>query len=396
METRKDKRISRNYIIIFTFFILILEAYLNPNRISIDLFCLFSLVIVILIVHFKLVRKKITCEVQEIKEPAHKGEKLTVTITVRNSSFLPTPYIYLFLKDGYRLKLTGSHEINLILGPKAFRTIEVEYIGTLSGKEKIGIEEMLAIDYFYLKQKSLKDNIYTSGKVIPNIEELKNLDKLELFSRGNNRTDASSYSRKNLRYSEEQDNELRAYREGDSKRNIHWKLLAQKNQWLVRDRQECLEENDILIVIMDPVSETFEEEEQQAIYEDRILTAITTILYELVNKHKQVGFSYYFKKKWYYTVLNNIADLKLLMYRLSEYTFKHKEISAARIPFYKLEREQKLDKAAIILVTGKLDDSLKRQMNKSSRIYKQIRLIYLGEEQKGTNGWHLNEENQLQ
>lgn len=353
-------------------------AYTKPDHITIDLFCLLLISIVLDTFHFFLVSKKIEMVIEPVPSKVQKAQQLEVIIKVKNNSFWPTPYLHIFPRDGYRLSLKEKQNYCLFLGSGSVKELALVYEAQLSGKQTVGLEDVFLKDYLglYRRTITLPDN--PKIKVLPEVREGLEVDEFlgagtEIgYSRG-------SQNRAKLGGEGEVAEDLTAYKAGDSPKLLHWKIFAQKNQLLVRQRETGKQDGESVLLILSQIGSHIEEEKLRYELQDRSLTASLSLSYQLVAKGHQVAFMYYQKGNWIKASLKYAREIQYLREKLASYeqleSSKDRTYRGALRAFLKgIEKEQGLK----IVVAQDIDQAVLYYLDAWRKKPEDIKLLCVG------------------
>lgn len=350
---------KRNYPFILILMFFGLMAYIT----LLDVFAHITIIMLVAsslsIAQCILSRKLIKISIGVSKEHLEKGEKGILTLKLRNRAHIPSSYIYIYLRQGNRILWEGPQKLCIVLGPREDKVIELSYKGKLCGKEDIGIEELVITDYFYLvkgrlqivgeennlskmmvldskKERHLSDKQLIAIKklrkevtIIPKLIPLREVDRIEK-RRG-----------EKLSYGENISSELETYKEGESQKLIHWKMVASKDIYLMRQRENRYLSKEKVLLIFDPVSKVQEEQsiEQFIRNQDKAITVLASMLGTLLQEGKEAYICFYKDKEWHLHYFKDEEDLKARIQIISDYEFVQDLDEAQRIPVGLLEKE---------------------------------------------------------
>ena len=353
-------------------------AYTNPDHITIDLFCLLLISIVLDTLHFFLVSKKIEMVIEPIPSKVQKAQQLEVIIKVKNNSLWPTPYLYIFPQDGYRLSLKEKQNYCLFLGSSSVKELVLVYEAQLSGKQTVGFANVFLKDYLglYRRYETLPDN--PKIKVLPEVREGLAVD--EFLGAGSE----VGYSRGSISYAKlsqegEVAEDLTAYKEGDSPKLLHWKILAQKDLLLVRQRETEKQDGESVLLILSPIGSNIKEEKIRYELQDKSLTASLSLSYQLIAKGHQVAFMYYQKGNWIKASLKYTREIQYLREKLASYenleSSKDRTYRGELRAFLKrIEKEQGLK----IVVAQDIDEAIFYYLDSWRKRAEDIKLLCVG------------------
>lgn len=318
------------------------------------------------IVHVYTVKGAIHLTLGTTKKAIQKEEACTIKLTVTNNSFLPTPYVYIRLKEGHRVTLLGPNRICVTLGCGQTKEIPITYKGELSGREIIGIKEVVVMDYFHIIKKKLKFKEEKEISVLPQIVDLKESQEIrnQLVLVKTEIQSTTSIGKQSL-LGEEIGYELAPYKEGDSKKLIHWKLFAQKGSYLVRQREENEHIKTKVVIVLDSISKEKDiEEKEHIILQDKMISACVSFIHVLIEEGQEVYFLSHEKGQWEKKYIQSSNQLKQLAYELTSYS-TIKEVEGAgetRLPLKILEEISREIGYLKLLITSSLDPELMNEM----------------------------------
>ncbi len=176
----------------------------------------------------------LSLSVQVPGEGMPKDTTIYVRIRLQNSSVLPLVSCRLRLRTGN--VFTGEKvENDLVLPVKPRGVAEVDYPlrSAYVGNVEVSAEELVLEDLLHFhavtKKVAVTKNIY----IVPRGTAEENYD-LNMFERGMEEVEEST-----LKGSDFSDvSQIREYVPGDAIKNIHWKLSAKKDEWMVKERQQ--------------------------------------------------------------------------------------------------------------------------------------------------------------
>ncbi len=351
-------------------------AYTRPDRITIDLFCLLLITFLLDTLHFFLLSKNTEITIVTISNKVPKRQQLEVTIQVKNNSLWPIPRLHLAPLDGYRLALKEKQNYCLFLGGLGVKEVVLVYEAKLSGKQTVGLKHIFLQDYLGLYKKDLALPNCPKVKVLPEIRE--GLEIAEFLNEGIEEGYRRSQSHHQIS-AEEVVEDLTAYKEGDSPRLIHWKIFAQKDQLLVRQREAREQKGESVTLILNPIGSAIEEEQRYEI-QDKSITTSLSLCNELITKGHQVSFMYYQEENWIKTSLKSARELQYLREKLANYeniaSAKDRTYRGALKAFLKSIQTQPGFK---LVITESVDEDLLYYLEKWHRKLEEINLIYINE-----------------
>lgn len=188
-----------------------------------------------------------------IRVPAEQMPKNTVFLAkllVRNRSVFPVVRCRIRLRTG-NVFLGGETEHDMVVPVKPLDVTEVEYplsssyVGNVEiTAEKLILEDLLAF-HAVTMEISVSQNVY----IIPRGETEEDFS-LNAFEHGMNEAEESR-----LRGSDFSDvSQIREYIPGDAVKNIHWKLSAKKDKWMVKERLQMSSRKLLILLKLDRTS----------------------------------------------------------------------------------------------------------------------------------------------
>lgn len=371
----KKSNVPREGAINVPFILIVLlagiTAYTRPDHITIDLFCLLLITTLLDTVHFFLMGRKIEMSIASVPHQIQKRKQLEVGIQIKNNSFCPIPYLYLAPLDGFRLSLKKKQNYCLFLGGKSKKEIMLTYEAKLSGKQIVGLKHIFLKDYLGLYRRELILPRCPKIKVLPDIRE--DMETDEFIGQGTEEGYKRGQSHKQLM--EEIAEDLGPYKEGDSPRLIHWKLFAQKDQLLVRQRESKMQKGKTILIILNPIRSSREIEARYEL-QDRSVTTSLSLSSQLMNLGYQVNFMYYQKGKWIKVSLKSTRELQYLREKLASYetiaSAQDRVYRGALKDFLKTIQMQPTTK---LVVTERIDDNLINDLKEEQSGLEEVHFI---------------------
>lgn len=369
-ESQRPIKLPKNPLLIWITLGLICGLYALPHRTMMRIFYMILLAILFDMIHMAMIKKKISLHITGIQEQVDKGEKVQLKINIKNASFLPTPYIYILLKPSYHLRVEKAGGLCVTLQGHEEKSFKVDYTGVLSGQEEIGIEQVILVDYFELMKKKLKVGYTQKVMVMPQLVNIVNEQDLEYLSQ----KDADDGSQNLYHHDDgELGYELAPYQEGQSQRLVHWKLVAQRDIYMVRERELPKEQNENRLIILDPVSKQIKYEprlihklwkskkykyqcsigKRQAELEDYRIIVFMSYLYEVINRGESIKLVYCLENQWKKVILDSAVDLERLQGEIEQSLMNQKVTKENRWP----EIEELISENSV-LISANVDEQL--------------------------------------
>lgn len=350
-------------------------AYSRPGRITIDLFCLFMITIVLDTLHFFWMSKNIEIALMPTLNKIQKRKQLDIGVEIKNNSLWPIPRLYIEALDGYRLSLKEKQNYCLFLGGRGVKEIIFTYEAKLSGMQLVGLKYAFLQDYLGLYKKDLPLPHYEKVKVLPDIREDMLLDEFfnqeteEGYRRGQNHQEIK----------EVVSEDLVAYKEGDSPKLIHWKIFAQKDELLVRQRETKEQKGEKVILILNPIGSVREEAERYEL-QDKSVTISLSLCNGLITEGYEVGFMYYKEGSWMKVSLKSKRELQYLREKLGNYeTIISEEDRAYRRVLKRFLNDMYLEPSFKLVVTEQIDEKFIYYLEEAHKISNNIQFICMKE-----------------
>ena len=371
-QVEEKVMLSRNILFYYLLLGIFVKAYLTPHPILIKLLFVVGIALIGAEIYIVWIKRKLEIEIRPLPHVLHKGEHIQLQVTVRNLSRLPLPYVYLFLKESYVLVPKEIQGLCFTLGPKSQQTFRINYEALRSGRDQVGIEQIIWMDYLEIVKRHQKYKSVQEIIVLPQMPSLKEKSKhIDALSQsiGGEVEEKSSRS-----FGGEVSYELIPYEEGTSERLIHWKLVAQRDLYQVREREQFIQKTKQHVVIMDPFwMNTDGEGRKKAYWMDQLITHYMTCLYERMNQGEKVYWLGYGKDGWTSRLIQKHADLYEIEAMLCKYYFRQDLEEADRISESILVPIIKDEAAEKILLTSHLEASLKEILENEI----QLKVIWL-------------------
>lgn len=317
------KKIRKNPLINTLMFlcygILVIYAYINSSRVINNLLVLITILLVVDGIYFWQVHQKVKVELQ-LDEVAQKNEIFELRVKFINEHWLPAPYIELVPKASIRASLVETHHIGLMLMGRAQSIESILYKAHLCGLEEIGIDKVIYRSFFSFFKKEVKIEGTKQIKLLPEVRVLGQMQPFNEFLKHLITCKGTTHGADQVALDgEEVGYELRPYMEGDSKRLIHWKIAAYRNELLVRQRlQSSRQRNNIFLILNPFLSER--EARECAVIEDKLLTTFISIVSYYLEREHEVQVAYYKNKVWKYIKMDRTLQIEELKKRLGDYT----------------------------------------------------------------------------
>lgn len=357
-------------------------AYSRPGRITIDLFCLLLIMSVLDTVHFFWMSRNTEIIMVSVPNKIEKRRQLELRIHIKNNSLWPIPRLHLILIDGYRLSLKEKQNYCLFMGGLSTKEIVLVYEAKLSGKQLVGVKQAFLQDYLglYRKDLALPENLEI--KVLPDIRE--DVEINDFLGKGTEEGYKKGYNHHQVK--EEVAEDLAIYKEGDPLKLIHWKIFAQKEQLLVRQRETIEQKGEKITIILNPIGSKGEEISRYEA-QDKTVTTSLSLCNQLVARGYQVGFMYYKNGHWMKVSLKSKRELHYLREKLGNYeTIESENDKAYKTALKGFLKGIRMQQNFKLVVTEYIDEKLVALLEEEHKGLKDVQFICTKESIDKVNG----------
>lgn len=346
--------LPRNYIVWLFFIWLLFKTYRTPEPEYITVLFFVLVAFILCEVYITIIKNSIHIQVLPISKQFNKEEQATLKLIVSNVSFLPVPYVYIFLKESYHVEAEQIKCLCVTLPAQSRKEYTFHLQALNSGKEEIGISKVIVSDYMELVQRRLKFTWKQEVVVLPQPKKLTGSRYILGYAptQNNEKIDANQSV---ITEAGEVSYELQPYLEGESQRLMHWKLVAQRDIYMVRQREEIIKLKKQRLVIVDPVigdalSMTvrlsgfkalskrsrirfrWAKGKKQAQIKDKMINGITSYLLDILNAQEAILFLYYENGRWHQCLLVTVQDLEQFSIQISRSILDSEDKPKIRIP----------------------------------------------------------------
>lgn len=299
-----------------------LAVFINGKGGVMLLVCLVTS-LVLSVVNFILVRKKINFDIRFDNTTLRKGDDFSLTLIVSKSTFVPTPYVEIKLRSSEKLSAEKSEIIKTAMFiSKNPLEAEIVYKALYSGFAEVEIEYVRLTDYLGI----LKRNVYcakeddrkcASLRIIPEIPESVTLsDLLKTASEANAYDDNDEDSEETVRYgSGTPGYEHRPYVPGDPIKKINWKLSSKRDNYLLRLDEKIAVTSQLMI--LDAVTDTATAEAFKT--NDILVEGTLGMLSQMLRRELECDFYVFNRKVWECYKVSDEKSLNELQLVLSGY-----------------------------------------------------------------------------
>lgn len=370
-EKNKPVVVSRSILLPATAIGLVIKLYDTPHPTLMRALYLVGCALILEEIYMSVIKRYIKVTVAPLVGEICKGREVELKLTIQNTSFLPLPYTYIFLKESYYLVPKKTQCLCITLPRRSERTYKIKYEAKYSGVDKIGIKELVLMDYFEVSKRKIRKSYLQDITILPQLtvpNELKmDMTLIE------NQKEPLEVALQHTKNQGEVSYELASYQEGESERLIHWKLVAQRDIYMVRERETLMKLKQQCLVVIDPlvgrkaqkivvwkklfptlkVRARWEMEEKKAQEMDAIITSCMSYLYSLLNQEKTIKLVCYKEGEWIEIDAHRKNELEYIAKILCKESFKNEIDHQKRYP--KIRVGNYSDK---VLLTAHMDSEL--------------------------------------
>lgn len=384
-KKEKPVVVRRNILLYVVAIGIMVKLYDKPHPTLMKVLYLIGIVFILGELYLSVIKRRLKIEIEPLPKVLHKGEITHLQITVRNASFLPLPYVYLLFKESYYLVPKEMRCLCFTLAPKSKKTFSISYEALNSGIDHIGIERSILVDYFEFARRKYKFSWEQEMVILSQVKPLKEITNLVQYVP---QKESKALEEKPLQLEDEGEisYELAPYQEGQPERRIHWKLVAQRDIYMVREREDDIKLKKEHLVMIDPVFQRkktrrmyfkrffrahrlrkrWDKERENACYMDKVITSCMSYLYSLIREEMSVIWIGYNEGEWEQRLLTRSSDLEQIEEMLCKSYFVLRLDEAQRWPQFELN--QYVEKT---LLTTNLDVTVKQYI-KQDPMFKAI------------------------
>lgn len=309
------------------------------NEISILFLSLLIILPLISLIHLLLTM--VFFQVHQL-HPEHnysKKDTLHYSYGFRNKSFIPlSPIKIQFSADHYAFEGDAYKTHLIYLMPLEDTKIAMDLVCKYWGDYTIGIKRIVFYDFLRLFRYSKKDIHPAKVHVHPRVVDFEYLSIAPAYTMGNSQKSKWSVEDKELI------RDIRPYRQGDSYRDIHWKLSSKVNNFMVKQYEGI--KNNSLTLIMDSREPVYEDELNYA-FADKVVEVSLAVF----NFCLKQGYPVVFHTQGQQTQYDVASQLELGFHQLSYSKFDASESISCTL--------KELDQlSSLIIVTGDLSEQL--------------------------------------
>lgn len=176
------------------------------------------------------------------------GERIPVTLFVRNSTFLPI--VHLHLELCIRNQLTGEAEqltLSAMLPARGTIKLPMSVSSRYCGQMQIVVERVYLWDFLRMFRKKKNITVQTSFLIVPSLApvSVEVRQQIRTFF-----TDSDQYDPYEKGCDPSEVFQIRDYQPGDRMQQIHWKLSAARDRLLVKELSKPLQHPVVVLMSM--------------------------------------------------------------------------------------------------------------------------------------------------
>lgn len=207
-----------------------------------------------------------------------KGDKVYYEFDIKNNGFLMSGQIFTYVEVYYGEYLRHKFIVECSLMPFEKKKHSIEMVAEYAGCMTIVRKKVKMYDYFRLfsipfGKKNVENNLLVIPKASIVDVEVSNATNMDLIE-----ADKYHSSKKGSDRSEIFD--VREYSQGDSMRDIHWKLSLKCDKYMIKEYSLPINTDIELVIDMCSDCKSIEDIEKN----DKILEAVSSVAYALINK----------------------------------------------------------------------------------------------------------------
>ncbi len=313
------KKLPINGLMFSAFIVIGVLAYGKPGYFINELFILLSIILLIDGIYFFLAVPYLKVKIHA-PQMVEKNKSFPLKICMTNKAYMPSPYVYIRVREGKRVILDNTQVLGLILGIREDVEQDVFYNAQLCGGEEIALEEVKMQSFIGFFRKTITLNLSATIQVLPEVRHLEYIEHFDAYLAELSTSEGKqSEQEENESIGDEVGYELRPYTEGDSQRLIHWKIATLRDEYLVRKREGSKGKKRELIFILSPFI-CLEGHEREEVLQDKMVTTFVSLVAHYINEGQKVSVAYYKEKAWQYIKIRDSRVIHILQETLSDYT----------------------------------------------------------------------------
>lgn len=232
-------------------------GYLNlVIAVAMVLFLLYALISV------HIVKKYLSLSLWVPAEYLSKNTRFLVKITLKNRCVLPLVSCRIRMRTGnVFLEEAAAHDLIVPVKPMDTTVVEYPLRASYVGNVEVAAEELVLTDLLSIHSVSMKLSEKKNVYIVPAGTSEQEFS-LNAFEKGMDEAEESK-----LRGSDFSDvSHVREYVPGDPIKNIHWKLSAKKDIWMVKERLQMSSRKLLVVLSVDKTSNEAADQTVEMLY----------------------------------------------------------------------------------------------------------------------------------
>lgn len=209
------------------------------------LFLVFDVISVLIL------KRHLSVSIEVPGEQMPKNITFAVRVSVRNQSVIPLTNCVIRLQIGnVFMGETAGQDIEVPLKPLDVTEIELPLCSACVGNVEISTEKLVLTDFLGFFRSVREDSATEHVFIVPRGETEEEFS-LNAYEKGMNEVEETQ-----MKGSDFSDvSQIREYIPGDAIKNIHWKLSAKKDAWMVKERLQMSSQKLLVVLKLEKSSE---------------------------------------------------------------------------------------------------------------------------------------------
>src|SRR5699024_7211117 len=281
------QRILLSRIVFIILWITVVFFYVfSSSYTALFLFYFFICLTIVTCIYGILIKDKVEIDIMS-QAIAKKRTNSSMTIQLKNKSFLPLPYICctLLIQNKLTNEIT-KEEFTTSLFSYATKNISFQIYSEHCGKIDIKVKNIRVQDLFRLFKRNTTPNAGTEIVYMPTVVE-GNVD--DVYATREMAEAAIFFSERKGDLQEEMI-ALKEYVPGDHVKQIHWKLSSKLDELMIKELADVREERIVLLL---ETSLNMEDSGEQINTIDQMMDTFASLLQYFVEEEKQIYVGWY-------------------------------------------------------------------------------------------------------
>lgn len=323
------------------------------------LFAVMIMLPVISVITALVMRRYISVSAEIDDTELYKGSSAQLKITVKNSAYIPSPPVKVYLSNSDSLKCAiPSAFFMTTVNPRSEYTVTVEYTAEIWSASSAGAKGLSVCDYTGMIELPLKNDISECRfpvKIIPNIIDVpSSADLLKTVNDAAAHNDDSeeTLDSRAIGFTGTPGFEHREYVPGDPIKRINWKLSGKRDKLMIRlDDQISSSKHTVILDSFDS--------SDSSLCRECCGENMLGMLMAIVRTGFEADAWYYTKNGWQCTEISDEANVEQLRLSLGGYSFSG---APNRIPTEEISAHSRKGCSSLMFFTPKYDADLAAQL----------------------------------